>query len=59
MDTPLHECIRMGDLSELRRLLSLKEYAIDAEGSLMWTPLQEAINVANVDMVKLLLQNGG
>ena len=56
-DTPLHKAARIGDVSEVKKLLA-KGAEVNAETSDGWTPLHEAASKGHLNVVKALLAKG-
>ena len=57
-DTPLHEAVRYSDLEEVSKALN-EGYNPNELGAYQWTPLHEACNNGDTEIVKLLLQHNG
>ena len=58
IDSPLHEAVRYGDLSEVRDALTAG-HDPNLPGAYQWTSLQEAANTGDVAVTRLLLQHQG
>jgi ankyrin repeat protein len=58
-ETQLHHCARKGLTSSVKRLLSIRNINVNVkDDEYGWTPLHDAARKDNVEITRLLLQNG-
>jgi len=56
-EQPIHLAVMNGDLIELNRLLNEESVDVNVKDFAGWSPLHEACNKGNLEMVKLLIEH--